>query len=221
LVPRAEWIEPDTSDNGKAMYAAHLIALVAWDRRGFAPNADDKGVVSFFEGGTPTPFVPGDSCPGGANGTGGTSGTVGTGGTVATGGAIAVGGATSAGGTTATGGVRTTGGVSASGGRSSGGSVAAGGASFTGGRTSSQGGMPVVAGGMTTPLTGGGLTGGTVNPIAGTNEHDPIRSGGSATSTNGASGCSLLSHSNTQGVGLLLLTSFLVLALCMVRRCKR
>jgi hypothetical protein len=80
LIPKAKWIEPDTADNGQAMYAAHLIGLVAWDRRGFAANADDKGAVTFIEGGTPSPFVPGDSCAGAT--------TPGTGGSASTGGSV-------------------------------------------------------------------------------------------------------------------------------------
>ena len=170
LIPKAQWIEPDTDDNGQAIYASHLIALVAWDRRGFAANADDKGAVTFIEGGTPTPFVPGDSCPGSTTGTGGT--VAATGGTVAaTGGAVVVTGGT----------VAVTGGaVAVSGGTvaRTGGTVATAGGSVagTGGSLNLSGGTIVVAGGAAV-VTGGtvALSGGIV-----------ARSGGTTTATGGA-----------------------------------
>jgi uncharacterized protein (TIGR03382 family) len=73
LIPLAKWTEPDTSDNGQAIYAAQLLNLVAWDRRGWVAGAGDTGAISFY----------GESASGtgGATGTGGTSGPTGTGGT--------------------------------------------------------------------------------------------------------------------------------------------
>ncbi|MBI4820340.1 MAG: PKD domain-containing protein [Deltaproteobacteria bacterium] len=50
LLPNAQWVEPDTSDNGYAFYVSHLLALVVWDRRGWATNAGDVGTVSFYGG---------------------------------------------------------------------------------------------------------------------------------------------------------------------------
>lgn len=223
LVPRAEWIEPDTSDNGQAMYAAHLIALVAWDRRGFAPNADDKGVVTFFEGGTPTPFVPGEACPGSAAGTGGT---VATGGVVAHGGMMGTGGITSNGGSVTSGGTLSSGGVIASGGialmggnRKSGGTVATGGTTSTGGKIT-QGGARATTGGTTPAHTGG--AGGTTGPNAGTITTDPLPSAGSAASTSGSpSGCSVSRPVNASGVPLVLLTLLLGLTLRRIKRRDR
>lgn len=71
LLPRAQWIEPDTSDAGRAMMAAHLVDLAAWDRRGWAANADDVGQVSFYGGvdNTPPQAPAGVACTASAGGT--------------------------------------------------------------------------------------------------------------------------------------------------------
>ncbi|MFH1810504.1 MAG: PKD domain-containing protein [Pseudomonadota bacterium] len=50
MLPRARWDQPDEGGNGLAFYAAHLLDLVAWSRRGYAPLAADVGAVSFYEG---------------------------------------------------------------------------------------------------------------------------------------------------------------------------
>jgi len=48
LIVRARWLEPDP-DDGVGLLAAHLLDLVAWDRRGWAPRADySDEPVSFF-----------------------------------------------------------------------------------------------------------------------------------------------------------------------------
>ena len=153
LIPKAKWVEPDTADNGQAMYAAHLINLVSWDRRGHAANAEDKGAVTFIEGGTPTPFVPGDACSGTA--------TPGTGGTTATGGSIAAtGGKTAAtgGSVSATGGtVAATGGIAAA---TGGKTVATGGnVTSTGGTVAASGGIVTAAGGVVASTGGDSGTG--------------------------------------------------------------
>jgi hypothetical protein len=83
LVPKARWVEPDTSDNGKAFYASHLLALVAWDRRGWVEKAQDSGPVTFYEGGVPvrpTVTATSTSTAGGTGATGTASATT-TGGT--------------------------------------------------------------------------------------------------------------------------------------------
>jgi hypothetical protein len=70
LIPSAKWTEPDTSDNGQAIYSAQLLNLVAWDRRGWAAGAGDRGAVSFYgESAAGT-----GGAAGGAGGAGGTSG---------------------------------------------------------------------------------------------------------------------------------------------------
>jgi MYXO-CTERM domain-containing protein len=54
LLARARWICPascDAGDNPKPFFAAHLLEIVSWDRRGFAQNAEDKGYPSYFTGG--------------------------------------------------------------------------------------------------------------------------------------------------------------------------
>jgi len=55
LVPGLSWTRPDGPDDGKGMVAAHLLALVAWERRGWAKNGADQGTISFY--GTPLPAV--------------------------------------------------------------------------------------------------------------------------------------------------------------------
>ncbi len=72
LIARSLWVEPDTSDNGKAMFAAHLLNVVAWSRRGWAVEGNYAGTVSFYGGPADTtpPRAPtGTSCTPMANGT--------------------------------------------------------------------------------------------------------------------------------------------------------
>ncbi len=160
LVPLAKWTEPDTSDNGLGMFAGHILALVAWDRRGWAAQAGDTGTVTFYEGGTPT---------GGSTGTGGNTGAGGSGGAGgARGGTTASGGSTTSGGGTARGGSTASGGTTAGGG-----GTAVGGSTATGGRTgtASGGSTGTSTGGSTVTPTGGSTvtpTGGsTVTPTGG------------------------------------------------------
>lgn len=57
LIPRAGWVEPDTADNGQNFYAAHLLNLVVWNRRGWAVDANYTGTVTFY-GGAPDTTAP-------------------------------------------------------------------------------------------------------------------------------------------------------------------
>jgi MYXO-CTERM domain-containing protein len=50
LLPGLTWTRPEGPDDGKGMYAAHLLALVAWDRRGWAAHGADTGAISFYGG---------------------------------------------------------------------------------------------------------------------------------------------------------------------------
>jgi hypothetical protein len=84
LIPEVKWIEPDTSDDGKGMFAAHVLELVAFARRGWVHQGVGTGAVSFY-GET------GGGSNGGAPGTGGARG---TGGVAGTGGAVGAGGST-------------------------------------------------------------------------------------------------------------------------------
>jgi hypothetical protein len=67
LLPKITWTQPDTAANGNGMFQAHLVALVAWDRRQWAPNLGDTGQVCFYED------CSGSSSGGGSSG-GGSSG---------------------------------------------------------------------------------------------------------------------------------------------------
>jgi PKD repeat protein len=68
LLPRISWTEPTNGSNGNGLFQAHLVALVAWNRRQWAPNAGDTGQVCFYENcGTvvPPPAAP-PAAPGAA-----------------------------------------------------------------------------------------------------------------------------------------------------------
>jgi hypothetical protein len=128
IVSQVKWTEPDTSDDGKGMYAAHILELVAFSRRGWVANGVGTGAVTFY-GET-------GSGAGGATGTGGATGV---------GGATGSGGATSAGGTTGKQDAATTSGDArpATGGASgSGGATGSGGANGSGGTTGTGSTVP-------------------------------------------------------------------------------
>ncbi|HEY5282917.1 MAG TPA: hypothetical protein VIM14_09020, partial [Polyangia bacterium] len=88
IIPEVKWIEPDTlggtTDNGKGMYAAHILEIVAFDRRGWVFKGNADGPVTFYgETGGGTGGVSGTggtSGRGGAVGSGGSSGAAGSGG---------------------------------------------------------------------------------------------------------------------------------------------
>jgi len=51
LLNVARWHCPSSDcggDEGRAYLAAHLLGIVAWDRRGWTPGADDTGSVTFY-----------------------------------------------------------------------------------------------------------------------------------------------------------------------------
>jgi uncharacterized protein (TIGR03382 family) len=85
LLPKVSWTEPDTNANGDGLFQSHLVALVAWNRRQWAPNANDKGQVCFYE-----------DCSGGSSG-GGSSGGGSSGGGSSSGGSSGSGGSSSGG----------------------------------------------------------------------------------------------------------------------------
>ena len=67
LIPLVKWNEPDTADDGQGMFAAHLLSLAAWDRRGWVGMGDDTGGASFY-GDTGTPGGSGGAPGAGAGG---------------------------------------------------------------------------------------------------------------------------------------------------------
>lgn len=173
LIPNSKWTEPDTSDNGKGLFASHLLALVAWDRRGWEAKGADTGPVSFYgdTGATGSGGGPGSGGAvgsGGAGGSGGraTGGAGGSGGRVgsggsplvgATGGAMGGGGATVASGTG--GGPAGQGGSGAGGvAVGEGGSASPGGAQGNGGAVGPQGNGGSTAGTDVGDGTSGGCT---------------------------------------------------------------
>ena len=146
LIPMAKWDEPDAV-NDTSFFAAHLLEMAAWDRRGWAAQAADKGPVTFYEGGTPV--------KGGSTGSTGATGAAGSTGTASGGNT----GSSSSG----------LAGSSGAAGRTGTTTTPTGGNVPTGGRTGTAGGgstNPPVGGSAITPL--GGSTGGnTSSPPAG------------------------------------------------------
>lgn len=161
LMPLVKWTEPDTSDDGQGLFAGHLLGLVAWDRRQWAPSGGDKGAVTFY-GDTPT-------ATGGTPGTGGTP--AGTGGAAGAG----AGGAVASGGVTGSGGNRDAG--SGSDVKAGGGTLGNGGAVAAGGAVTTAGTVPTGSGGALS--TGGIVAGGGGSKGSG---------GSSGTSSTGSSG---------------------------------
>jgi hypothetical protein len=188
LIPLVKWTEPDTSDDGKGMFAAHLLALVAWDRRGWVANGGDKGPVSFYgDTSTPSGGNGGGTAGAGAGGVAGPGGGTGSGGAVGPGGSsgnkdagsndakqgtggAGVAGATGNGGstssTTGKGGALGSGGVTGAG---SGGVVGPGGSKTSGSGGDSAGG---------TPSSNGGVTSGGAEAMGGSTGTDPPAAGG-------------------------------------------
>ena len=89
LMANVTWTEPDTSDDGKGLYASHLLELVAWSRRGYAAGAADTGSVSFYpatglstssssSGGVSTSSSSSSGAPGGSSSSGVSSSGVGS-----------------------------------------------------------------------------------------------------------------------------------------------
>jgi hypothetical protein len=150
IIPEVKWVEPDNmggeTDNGKGMFAAHILEIVAFDRRGWAFRAGGKGAITFY-GETDTNPTGGSSGSTGNTGTGGKSGVAGTTGSAgSTGGAGASGGSVSsvvAG--SSSGGVSSSDGKSSSGG-SSGCGGACGGSSSVASSSSQKGGSSDVGG---------------------------------------------------------------------------
>jgi hypothetical protein len=172
LIPEVKWIEPDTSDDGKGMYAAHILELVAFQRRGWVANGMGPGAVTFYgETGSSagTGGVTGSGGSAGSGGVSGSGGTTGRGGSTGSGGRTGAGGTPGSGGTSSSGGTVGSGGSSSSGGTvGSGGEVSSGGNAGSGGVSSDTSASSASSGGMTgsggSPPGSGGDTGSSVSP---------------------------------------------------------
>ena len=167
LIPLVKWNEPDSSsEDGKGMFAAHILELVAFDRRGWVAKGVGTGAVSFYgetgtgAGGNPggtggTPGAAGASGIGGAGGPGGAGGNkdaspgdakptigdaAGKGGASGTGGGVGSGGTSGAGGVVGTGGATGKGGATGAGGATIVGTTSAGGSKGLGGASTTSGG---------------------------------------------------------------------------------
>lgn len=176
LMPLVKWVEPDTSDDGQGLFAGHLLALVAWDRRQWAPSGGDHGAITFY-GDTPT-------------GTGGTPGTGGA--TTGAGGAVGTGGATGSGGNRDAG----TGADAKGGGGSAGtgGGAGTGGAATTGGAGSAGLGGALATGGMSAGTGGNNGSGGSSSTSTG-----PSGGGGGSAAGGAAAGGSTIPAKGSSG----------------------
>jgi MYXO-CTERM domain-containing protein len=229
LFPLVTWTEPDTSDKGRGLFAAHLLQLVAWDRRGWVGNGADVGGVSFY-GDSPTPS---GGTPGGTGGTGagggGGAGGLGAGGAAGSGGssgrdagpgdAKAGAGGSSAGGSSGSGGVNTPP------------TTGKGGAGGYGGVGPGVGGTPVAGGGAGAGAGGAVGPGGNVGPVAGGGNGGVEPDGSDATGGSivgstpvgeaaAGSGCKCNLGGSSHASALSVLT-MLGLALAAVRRRRR
>jgi hypothetical protein len=222
LIPLVKWIEPDTSDDGKAMFSAHLLELVAWDRRSWAANGADKGGVSFY-GDVVVATGGASGGNGGAPGAGGVSGSGGTGANRDGGAGTqpAAGGAPGSGGRTGAG----RGGASGAGGvAGTSGSSAAGGATSTPGGAIGTSGAPGSGGGLS-PGAGGAAGGGA--GVSGSSGSSSSSGGGAGTGSTGSTtdggssnGCKCNLGGRAQPTSLLL-GLLLGLAALSARRLRR
>lgn len=133
IIPEVKWIEPDnlggTSDGGKGMYSAHILEIVAFDRRGWVFRGNAEGPVTFYGETAEATGGASGTGSGGSTGKGGSVGSAGAGGAGA-GGALGSGGRATAGETgMSTGGSSSSGGTSS--GQGAGGEKGSGGASST------------------------------------------------------------------------------------------
>ena len=218
IIPEVKWIEPDNmggdTDNGKGMYSAHILEIVAFDRRGWVYRGNAEGHVTFYgetAGGT-----------GGSSGAGGSS--AGAGGSSGAGGSLGAGGSSGTGGNTAnrdagsapsgSGGAVNSGGRSGSGGATagSGGSPGAGGASGVGG---SMGNGGQKAGGAQSQGSGGAAgSGGGGNGAGGSSGQGGVAGAAAAKASDGCK-CNLSGRPDVPAFSFLALTG---LALLLVRR---
>jgi hypothetical protein len=216
LLPQVKWNNPaESPEDGKGMYAAHILEIVAFDRRGWAAKGGGDGAVTFY-GET-------GSGAGGNSGTGGKAGTGGAVGPGGTSGSVGVGGSTGTrdGGRSGNGGALGNGGRAGRGGATagSGGELGLGGSPGVGGSTSnpSAGGAgPQGSGGMAgSDSSGGSASGGSSGQSS-----SSMSSGGSTTEEKGQSGgCSCrLGGGRFDVPGLSLLVFAAALALLRRRR---
>jgi MYXO-CTERM domain-containing protein len=225
LMPAVQWQNPNlTTEDGRGMYAAHILELVAWDRRGWGPKGGGTGPVTFY-GETATGGASGNS--GTATSTGGLAGSTGTssGGATSSGGRSTVSPGGNLGGTSAT----SNGGVSSSSVRSSGGASvvmssappASGGVSSVasvggGGQVASSSGPPTSSGPI---ASGGSSAGGSPASQGGSSSSDNSPSSDAVTAESG-NGCSCNLGGRASGSALLFL-GMAGLALLLLKRRRR
>jgi MYXO-CTERM domain-containing protein len=201
IFPQVKWNNPSSaSEDGKGMYAAHVLQLVALNRRGWVAKGMADGPVTFY--GETGGGSGGTSGGGGATGSGGASGSGGGSGTVGSGGSS---GTVGSGGRTGNRDGGSSGGAPGTGGRSSGagGTVESGGSSGSAGSQGVGGGANnggQAAGGAETKGSGG-ASGSGGSSVSG--EGGESGSGGSTSqgSSPGSGGGSKTAGEEGQGSG--------------------
>jgi len=230
LIPSVTWTEPDTSDDGKGMYAAHVLEIAAYSRRGWVPKGVGTGAVSFY-GETGSASTGGTSGSPGSGGRSGTGGATGTGGVTGSAGATgnrdagAGGGKTGSGGVTGVAGSTGTAGASGNGGAKGGSTGSSGTGVGHGGATGQGGTGPGSTGGTTGGV--GGDTGSTVTPGGGSTGSNTDPQGGEggtstpSTETDTTSAGCKCSVGHPDRALTLYLLGLAGLALALVRRRRR
>lgn len=210
LIPLVKWNEPDNAqEDGQGLYAGHLLAVVAWDRRQWAANGGDKGPVTFY----------GDV----ATGTGGTTGAGGsTTGSAGAGGAVASGGGGGGGNRDASAGgdAKASGDAPGNGGAvSSGGNGNAGASGAGAGGVVASGGTVASGGGDKGTGAGGGGKSGNPSGDGGDLGSGGSMGGGASGKTSTSSGCSVaLGRGAPSAPTALLLLTVLAVVVRRVRR---
>jgi MYXO-CTERM domain-containing protein len=223
IIPEVKWVEPDNmggdTDNGKGMYAAHILEIVAADRRGWIFRGGGKGAITFY-GETDTPATGGTSGSTGSAGAGGKSGSGGSpASTGTTGGAGASGGNASA--------ASAPGGAADSGGHP--GSAGAGAASSSDSRTGGSSAIPGSSGpsagksgsnssGSSSSSAVGGS--GTTSSPSSTSQGGSTSSGTNKPSADSGNGCNCSINARAHQPGLLF-AALAGLSLLLMRRRRR
>ena len=225
IIPEVKWIEPDNmggeTDNGKGMYSAHILEIVAAHRRGWVYRGAGTGAVTFY-GET-------ESSTGGAGGNSGTGGTTGSGGSPGTSGSSRnTGGAVSSGGSPRGGSDGTTNGSAPPQGGSSSGDTTTNSSSPRPGGASGEGGAPSSGGqqassnseSKSSGSTSATSTGGDKVPSQGGASGSGESSGRGTAAADAGGGCGCRLAGQAQGSALLV-PGLLGLGLLWLRRRRR
>jgi hypothetical protein len=223
IIPEVKWVEPDnmggTTDNGKGMYAVHILEIVAADRRGWVFRGNGTGAISFY-GEKDTPGTGGASgSSGSSSATASTGGKAGSGGTTSSGSKSGGAGATGTSSSAQPGGAISSsadGGSSSASSSSSGaaGSSAVGGASSSASRSASSSSSKSSS--SSSSSSAGGETGSSSSDEGGSSSSTVSKKA----SGDGGNGCSCSLGARPNHPALLMLT-LVGMAVTLLRRRRR